>query len=99
MATMTRADFAENIRRAFGLTLADSYKLIDVFFSEISESLVRGEEVKVAGLGTFKILEKSARPGRNPKTGEPKIITARRVVSFRPSTEFRKKVRGTTPTA
>ncbi|MCL2331042.1 MAG: integration host factor subunit alpha [Proteobacteria bacterium] len=92
MATITRADLAESIRSSFGLTLADAYKLIDVFFSEISESLMRGEEVKIARLGTFRILEKSARPGRNPRTGEPKVITARRVVSFRPSAEFRKKV-------
>lgn len=94
MATITRADFAESIRAAFGLTLADAYKLIEVFFAEISESLTRGEEVKIAGLGTFRILEKNARPGRNPRTGEPKVITARRVVSFRPSAEFRKKVSG-----
>ena len=95
MATITRADFAENIRAAFGLTLADSYKLVDVFFAEISEALVRGEEVKIANLGTFRILEKNARPGRNPKTGETKVITARRVVSFRPSAEFRRQVKNT----
>ena len=92
MATITRIDFANNLRARFGLTSADAYKLVDIIFGEIQESLINGEEVKFAGLGTFKILEKSARLGRNPKTGVPAVISARRVVSFRPSNEFRKRV-------
>lgn len=92
MATITRSDFADKLREKFGLTSADAYKLVDVIFDEISEALVNGEEVKFAGLGTFKILEKNARMGRNPKTGAPAIITARNVVTFRPSTEFRNRV-------
>ncbi len=92
MSTITRIDFAENLRSKFGLTSTDSYKLIDLIFSEISFSLIRGEEVKIAGLGSFKILKKTSRIGRNPKTGKSAIISARQVVSFRPSTEFRKKI-------
>lgn len=92
MATITRSDFADRLRERFGLTSADAYKLVDVVFDEICESLVHGEEVKFAGLGSFKILTKPQRIGRNPKTGEEAIITARKVASFRPSTEFRKKV-------
>jgi len=92
MKTVTRIDFANKLRERFGLTAADSTKLIDLVFSEIEESLVRGEEVKFSGLGSFKILEKPERMGRNPKTGEPAVISARRVVSFRPSSEFRDRV-------
>ena len=92
MATITRNDFANRLRERFGLTTADAYKLIDIIFEEISESLIHGEDVKFAGLGTFKILNKNQRLGRNPKTGEPAIITARRVASFRPSNEFRQRV-------
>ena len=92
MATITRADLAANIQKTAGLTGAESYNIVDMFFSEISDSLVRGEEVKISGLGTFKILDKKQRMGRNPRTGEPAVISARRVVSFRPSMEFRKKV-------
>lgn len=93
MTTITRADLAENIQRMAGLTGAESYKLVDLFFSEIAESLIRGEEVKISNLGTFKILDKKERMGRNPKTGAPAVISARRVVSFRPSAEFRERVR------
>lgn len=92
MATITRNDFANRLRERFGLTTTDAYKLVDVIFEEIQESLIHGEEVKFAGFGTFKILEKNARMGRNPKTGASAIITARRVVSFRPSNEFRERV-------
>jgi len=92
MATITRADLAETIRQSAGLSAAESYKLVDIFFSEIAESLIRGEEVKISNLGTFKILDKKERMGRNPKTGESAVISARRTVSFRPSAEFRKKV-------
>ena len=92
MATITRADISEKLRQKMGLTAADSYKLVGLFFDEIKESLIRGEEVKIAGLGTFKILDKPARPGRNPKTGELVMIEPRRAISFRPSAEFRKKM-------
>ena len=92
MTTTTRMDLANVLRNRFGLTAADSYKMIDIIFDEIKESLIHGEEVKITGLGTFKILSKSARIGRNPKTGIPAVISARRVATFRPSTEFRTRV-------
>ncbi|HIU65523.1 MAG TPA: integration host factor subunit alpha [Candidatus Enterousia avicola] len=92
MATITRNDFANRLRERFGLTTADAFKLVDIVFDEISESLIHGEEVKFAGFGSFKILTKAQRMGRNPKTGEPAVISARRVASFRPSNEFRKRV-------
>ncbi len=94
MATITRLDLANAIKNRFGLTVADSYKMIDIIFDEIEQSLVNGEDVKITGFGTFKILSKSARIGRNPKTGVPAVISARRVASFRPSAEFRKSVSG-----
>jgi len=94
MNTITRADLAKKIADEAGLTGAESYKMVDLFFNEISDSLIRGENVKITGMGTFKILDKKERIGRNPKTGVPAIISARRVVSFKPSTEFRKKVSG-----
>lgn len=92
MATVTRSDFANRLRERFGLTTADAYKMVDVVFDEIRESLINGEEVKFAGLGSFKILEKNARMGRNPKTGQSAVISARRVAAFRPSNEFRERV-------
>lgn len=92
MATITRLDLANAIKNRFGLSAADSYKMIDIIFDEIEQSLINGEDVKITGFGTFKILSKSARIGRNPKTGVPAVISARRVASFRPSSNFKKNV-------
>lgn len=92
MKTVTRNDFAKVLRERFGFTAMDAYKMVDVVFSEICESLIKGEGVKIAGFGSFKILAKSARIGRNPKTGESAVITARKVATFRPSGNFRKRV-------
>lgn len=92
MATVTRIDFANRLRAEFGITAADAAKLVDVVFDEIRESLINGHDVKFAGFGTFKILDKSARMGRNPKTGAPAVISARRVATFHPSNEFRTRV-------
>lgn len=92
MATITRNDLATKLRDKFGFTASQSAKLVDLVFSEICEALANGEEVKFAGFGTFKILDKSARVARNPKTGEAAIVSARRVASFRPATEFRARV-------
>ena len=79
MATITRSDFANRLRERFGVTTSDAFKLVDIIFDEIRESLIHGEEVKFAGFGSFKILTKPQRMGRNPKTGAPAIISARRV--------------------
>ncbi len=92
MATITRSDLANRLREQHGLTMSDAYKLIDIIFDEIRESLINGEEVKFAGFGSFKILTKPQRMGRNPKTGVPAVITARKVASFKASTEFRQRV-------
>ena len=92
MATITRVDLANVLRDRFGLTSADAYKMIDIIFDEIGQSLIHGENVKISGFGTFKILSKAARIGRNPKTGVPAVISARRVASFHPSMTFRKTV-------
>ncbi|MBQ7185289.1 MAG: integration host factor subunit alpha [Alphaproteobacteria bacterium] len=92
MATVTRNDLAMRLRDKFGFTASQAGKLVDLVFDEICESLVNGEEVKFAGFGSFKILNKSARIGRNPKTGETAIVSARRVAAFRPCNEFRKRV-------
>ena len=92
MTTITRSDLTKKLREQFGFTASQSRKLVDLIFEEICESLVNGEEVKFAGFGTFKILDKSARIARNPKTGESAIVSARRVATFRPSTEYRERV-------
>ena len=54
MATITRSDFANRLRERFGVTTSDAFKLVDIIFDEIRESLIHGEEVKFAGLAVSK---------------------------------------------
>jgi integration host factor subunit alpha len=68
-----------------GLSRSDSTVLVELVLKEIIESLERGERVKLSSFGSFQVREKRARIGRNPKTGEPASISARRVIKFKPS--------------
>ena len=66
--------------------------MIDAFFNRIGETLESGVEVKISGFGNFQLRNKTARPGRNPKTGEMIPIAARRVVTFHASQKLKDAV-------
>ena len=89
MATVKKIDFAKYINARFGFSVSAAENIVDVIFGEIAESLIRGENVKIANFGTFELLDKAERMGRNPKTGRAAVISARRVPTFRASREFR----------
>lgn len=83
--TLTKADLTEALFEKVGLNQREAKEMVEAFFTEISDCLERGEEVKLAGFGVFNMRDKPERPGRNPKTGEEIPITARRVVTFHAS--------------
>ena len=90
--TITKLDLANHLHEKIGLNKVESKELVEVFFDEIKRSLINNEEVKISGFGNFKTLNKKERPGRNPKTGEPAIISARKVVTFKAGQKLRKKI-------
>ena len=90
--TIKKSDLIENLHITLGLNKRESKELVEAFFDEIKMSLINNEEVKLSGFGNFKILNKRERPGRNPKTGEPAIISARKVVTFKAGQKLRKKM-------
>ena len=90
--TITKLDLVNHLNEKLGLNKVESKELVEAFFDEIKKSLINNEEVKISGFGNFKILNKKERPGRNPKTGEPAIISARRVVTFKAGQKLRKKM-------
>jgi len=90
--TITKLHLVNHLHKFLGLSKTDSKDLIEAFFEEIKNSLINNEEVKLSGFGNFKIIEKKSRLGRNPKTGEPATISARRVVTFRAGQKLRKKI-------
>ena len=81
--TLTRAVLTEELSSKMGLTRIESEQFIESLFSLIVKALERGEEVKISSFGNFKLIDKLARPGRNPKTLEECIVSARRVVTFK----------------
>ena len=83
--TLTRMDLSEAVFREVGLSRNESAQLVESVLDHISDALVKGEQVKSSSFGTFSVRSKSARVGRNPKTGEEVPINPRRVLTFRPS--------------
>ena len=90
--TVTKADIIEYLHNDLGLNKSECKILVEDFFNEIKNALIRNEEVKLSGFGNFELLNKKPRPGRNPKTGEEVTISARRVVTFRAGNKLRKKI-------
>lgn len=83
---MTKADIIENVYERVGFSKKDSAELVEMCFDTVKETLERGDKVKIVGFGIFQPRFKRSRPGRNPQSGQPIEITARRVVVFVPST-------------
>ena len=89
---ITKLELAEHIHKKMGLPKKDCLNFVNSFFTEISNSLEKGQEVKLSGFGNFSLLKKKARPGRNPKTGKEYIISARTSISFKPGRKLRNKI-------
>ena len=85
VGTLTRADLAEVVNRKMGFSRAESLAMVEAILGHMCEALVRGENVKISGFGTFLLRDKKQRIGRNPKTGVEVPITRRRVLTFRAS--------------
>ena len=70
--------------------------MLNEFFDEASEALVRGEPVKLRSFGKFNVRSKRERVGRNPKTGEEATVTPRRVLTFKASPVLVARINGET---
>ena len=90
--TLTRSELAEAINHSVGLSRAESGQMVQSILDHITDSLARGEEVKLTGFGTFTLRDKNQRIGRNPKTGVEVPITPRRVMGFRASQSVRDRI-------
>ena len=86
---LTKKDLVNQIYMQLGFSKLVSENLINDFFSTIVLNLKKEKKIKLSGFGTFSIRRKNSRVGRNPKTREPKVISSRDVVLFKPSKEFK----------
>lgn len=81
---MNKNDLVAAVADTAGLSKADSAKAVDAVFECITDSLKRGEEVRLVGFGTFLVTERAASEGRNPRTGEKIQIPASKQPKFKP---------------
>ena len=91
-ATVTRAHLAEAVYQEIGLSRNESAELVETVLQEISDSLTRGESVKISSFGSFSVRQKGPRVGRNPKTGQEVPILPRRVLVFRASNVLKSRI-------
>src|SRR6476661_351894 len=89
---MTKADIVEALYEKVGFSKKDAADLVELVFDTIKQTLSQGQKIKISGFGNFVVREKRSRIGRNPQTGESIEITARRVLTFRPSQVLRAEV-------
>ncbi|HUB05732.1 MAG TPA: integration host factor subunit alpha [Myxococcales bacterium] len=82
---MTKADIVENVYEQVGFSKKESAEIVEMVFDTIKQTLEQGEKIKISGFGNFIVRDKKARIGRNPQTGQEIEISARRVLTFRPS--------------
>jgi integration host factor subunit beta len=89
---MTKAELVEDVARAAELTKKDAERLVEIVFESIIETLNHGEKIELRGFGSFRVRERGARRGRNPKTGDPVDIPAKRVPYFKPGKELKELI-------
>jgi DNA-binding protein HU-beta len=91
---MTKSQLVERLAKAGNVTKKQALALMDGLVSTVVGSVKKGEPVKIPDLGTFKKVQSKARMGRNPQTGEPVKIPARKKVRFSVSKSFKEQVLG-----
>jgi DNA-binding protein HU-beta len=80
---MNKAELVDAIAGKAGLTKADAKRALDAFTEVVAKSLKKGDKIALVGFGTFSVSQRSARTGRNPRTGEPIKIKAKKVAKFK----------------
>ena len=92
---MNKKEFVKELSKNTDMTQSQSTKVIDEISRIISKVLQTGEDINLKGLGSFKIVERKARKGRNPKTGEEIKIPKKSVVKFTPYKDLKESVKKT----
>jgi integration host factor subunit alpha len=94
---LTRAELQEAVYAcAPSLSRAEARKMLEHFFEEVSDTLARGEPVRLRSFGNFSVRSKRERLGRNPKTGAEAMITPRKVLTFKASPVLVARINGET---
>lgn len=87
--SFTKATIIDAICQKIGLPKKDATDIVESLFETMKNTLQAGENLKISGFGSFNVKFKKSRVGRNPQTGDAMEITARKVVTFKPSQVLR----------
>jgi DNA-binding protein HU-beta len=90
---MNKAELIDAIAKESQLTKADSKKALEAFIKATQTALKKGDKVALVGFGSFSVSKRSARTGRNPRTGAAIKIAAKKVVRFKAGSELSAKVK------
>jgi integration host factor subunit alpha len=93
-SNVTRVDLYEAVYQKVGLSRSESLAMVELVLKEITDSLEKGETVKLSSFGSFIVRKKKQRIGRNPKTGIEATISPRRIVVFKPSAILKQQING-----
>jgi integration host factor subunit alpha len=91
-SNVTRVDLYEAVYQKVGLSRSESLAMVELVLKEITDSLEKGETVKLSSFGSFIVRKKKQRIGRNPKTGIEATISPRRIVVFKPSAILKQQI-------
>ena len=86
---MKKSDLVEVISQKNNLPKAQTQQVVEDILEQISAALQKGEKIDLRGFGTFSVRESAARTGRNPQTGDPIQIPARKMPGFKPGKELK----------
>ena len=89
---LTRKNLSHKIYKTLGFSKNFSSAVVDNLFETLVGALLRSDKIKISSFGTFTVMNKKERMGRNPKTKDEALITSRKVVKFKPSLIFKEKI-------
>lgn len=89
---MTKADLVEQVANEAEMTKKDAEQLVEIIFDSIIGALNKGDKIELRGFGSFRVRQRDARKGRNPKTGTAVNIPAKRVAYFKPGKELKEVI-------
>ncbi len=92
---MNKTQLVEKLSEEYEFTKVFAREIIDNVFNSLAETIQKGGEVSISGFGNFKVAERQARSGRNPRTGEPIKIAATKNIKFKPATSLRASLNAT----
>jgi nucleoid DNA-binding protein len=93
VTNLTKKDLIAHVAKKANLTNKAANEAVSAMLNGIRDSLKKGDKVVITGFGTFSVRNRSARPGRNPKTGEKITLPARKAPGFTPGKTLKKAVR------